>query len=48
MSGIRMSRLSPSASGIRLTAVGRAVMLHVRRALAELGAIEPAGIKNGT
>lgn len=35
-------------SGIRLTAGGKAVMLHVRRALAELDAVERAGTQNGS
>jgi DNA-binding transcriptional LysR family regulator len=35
-------------AGVRLTAGGRAVILHARRALAELDAIERAGIQNGT
>lgn len=35
-------------SGIRLTTGGRAVMLHVRRALAELDAVKCSGIQNGT
>ena len=35
-------------AGVRLTAGGRAVILHARRALAELDAIEHAGIQNGT
>jgi DNA-binding transcriptional LysR family regulator len=35
-------------SGVRLTASGRAIMPHVRRALAELDAIERSGLQNGT
>jgi DNA-binding transcriptional LysR family regulator len=35
-------------SGVRLTAGGRAVMLHVRRALAELDAVKRTGIQNGS
>lgn len=35
-------------SGVRLTAGGRAVMVHVRRALAELDLVKRAGIENGS
>ena len=35
-------------AGVRLTAGGRAVMVHVRRALAELDAVKRSGIKNGS
>jgi DNA-binding transcriptional LysR family regulator len=35
-------------SGVRLTAGGRAVMLHVRRALAELDAIRHSGTQRGS
>jgi DNA-binding transcriptional LysR family regulator len=35
-------------SGVRLTAGGRAVMLRVRRALAELDAVKRTGIQNGS
>lgn len=35
-------------SGVRLTAGGRAVMLRVRRALAELEAVKRTGIQNGS
>jgi DNA-binding transcriptional LysR family regulator len=35
-------------SGVRLTAGGRAVLFHVRRALAEVDAVERSGIQNGT
>ncbi len=34
--------------GIRLTAAGRAVMVHVRRVLAELDAVRTSGHRNGT
>jgi DNA-binding transcriptional LysR family regulator len=34
--------------GVRLTAGGRAVLVHVRRALAELDTVERSGIQNGT
>jgi DNA-binding transcriptional LysR family regulator len=34
-------------AGVRLTAGGRAVMLHARRALAELDELEHAGTQNG-
>lgn len=34
--------------GVRLTAGGRAVMLHVRRALAELDAVRRSGTENGS
>lgn len=37
-----------SRSGIRLTAGGRAVLHHVRRAIAELEAVERVGLQNGT
>ena len=35
-------------SGVRLTAGGKAVMVHVRRALAELDLVKRAGIENGS
>lgn len=35
-------------SGVRLTAGGRAVMLHVRRALAELDAVRRSGTEHGS
>ena len=35
-------------SGVRLTAGGKAVMLHVRRALAELDAVRHSGSQNGS
>ena len=35
-------------SGVRLTAGGRAVMLHARRALAELDAVKRSGNQNGS
>jgi DNA-binding transcriptional LysR family regulator len=35
-------------SGVRLTAGGRAVMIHVRRALAELDAVKRSGAQNGS
>src|SRR6266436_4928796 len=35
-------------SGVRLTAGGRAVMLHARRALAELDAVKRSGTQNGS
>jgi DNA-binding transcriptional LysR family regulator len=35
-------------SGVRLTAGGRSVMLHARRALAELDAVHQSGARNGS
>ncbi len=34
--------------GIRLTAAGKGVMVHVRRALADLDAVRSAGRRNGS
>lgn len=36
-----------SHSGVRLTSAGKAVLVHVRRALAEIDAIKTAGLQNG-
>ena len=35
-------------SGARLTEGGKAVLLHVRRALAEIESVRSAGIRNGS
>ena len=36
-----------SHSGVRLTSAGKAVLVHVRRALAEIDAIKVAGLQSG-